>query len=86
MGNSAPAPASPEASTAPVAAPTAEAVSKEPTATVSSVPPAQSGFAEPAPDSPLPQTANNHQQRRIATDTMENARAARLQKIMNSRQ
>ncbi|KAB0666251.1 hypothetical protein F6V25_07210 [Oryzomonas japonica] len=86
MGNSVSAPASPEASAAPIAAPTDEAVSKESTVTVSSVPAAHSGFAEPAPDSPLPQTANSHQQRRIATDTMENARAARLQKIMNSRQ
>ncbi|KAB0672415.1 hypothetical protein F6V30_07590 [Oryzomonas sagensis] len=85
MGNPAPAPAPPEASAAPVAAPTVEAVPKEPAAVVSSVPSAHSGFAEPAPDSPLPQTTGGRQQRRMATDTMENAKAARLQKIMNSR-
>lgn len=86
MGNSAPAPAPPEASTAPAAAPTAEAVPQEPAVAVSSAQPPHNEPTEQDPGIPLLQTASSHQQRRLAADLMENARAARLQKIMNSRQ
>lgn len=85
MGTPASARTLPETSTAPATAPAAETVPKEPTV-VSSTPQPHNEFTEQDPGIPLLQTASSHQQRRIAADLVENARAARLQKIMNSRQ
>ncbi|WP_223921596.1 hypothetical protein [Geobacter sp. AOG2] len=86
-GNSVTAPVSPDASATRVAAPTVETAPQESTVAISAAPAARNEFMGPDSQSPpLPQAPGSHQQRRLAVDTMENAKAARLLKIMNSRQ
>ncbi|QEM69026.1 hypothetical protein FO488_13245 [Geobacter sp. FeAm09] len=79
---------SPETSMVPVAAPKAEEFPKEPATDIgrTAAVPAHGELTESAPHNPPPQVADSHQQRRMAAGIMENARAARLQKIMSNRQ